>query len=236
MNELEWTGKIVNHKNDNDIVVIDSDDEEKDPLKIIAESSGAGFHEKKIIHLPPEERLITDDDLKEIKSFDNEENSTGHVKHILDKIKIAKVNCQGKKEPFKPFQTTKTNVHDPEKEKIRKKNKHWENTAATPPLIVHGRAQELDLNESLKLQIKHTQKLHEAQTKHSIERLMERVGMHKVGLPPINPGNYRLKKDDSDLSDEEENENEHEEEEEVYDDEDDDRAGTVTFPVDSIIE
>lgn len=54
--------------------------------------------------------------------------------------------------------------------------------------------------------------------------------MHSIGLPPIDPGDYRSKKDDSDSSDGEN------EEEEVYDDEDNDRAGTVSFPVDSIIE
>ncbi|XP_044016453.1 DNA-directed RNA polymerase II subunit GRINL1A [Aphidius gifuensis] len=237
MNELEWTGTIDDNKNNNDIVIVESDDEDKDPIKIIAESAGAGFHEKKIIHLPPEERLITDTDLAEIESFKNEresvkneEESSGHVKHILNKIEVAKVNCQGKKEPFKPYQTTKSNVHDPEKEKLRKKNKHWENTAATPPTTVHGRVKELSLNESLQLQIQQTEKLHQVQMKHSIERLMQQVGMHNVGLPPIEPGDYRFKKDDSDSSDGEY------EDEEVYDDEDNDRAGTVSFPVDSIIE
>lgn len=178
MNELEWTGKIDENKNDNDIVIVESDDEDQDPIKIIAEvilfykiikqcfqfiinfqSAGAGFHKKKIIHLPPEERLITDKDLEEIDSFKNEEESSGHVKHILNKIEVAKANCQGKKESFKPYQTTKSNVHDPEKEKLRKKNKYWENTSATPPLTIHGRVKELSLNESLKLQTQQTEKL-----------------------------------------------------------------------------
>ena len=51
-----------------------------------------------------------------------------------------------------PYKTTKSNVHDPEKEKVRKKDKHWEITAATPPLIVHGAVKTLDIKESLILQ------------------------------------------------------------------------------------
>ncbi|KAF7989578.1 hypothetical protein HCN44_008252 [Aphidius gifuensis] len=37
MNELEWTGTIDDNKNNNDIVIVESDDEDKDPIKIIAE-------------------------------------------------------------------------------------------------------------------------------------------------------------------------------------------------------
>lgn len=66
-----------------------------------------------------------------------------------------------KREPrhFKPYKTTLTDVHDPEKEKVRKKDKHWEITAATPPLIVHGPVKPLCLNESLKLQTDQADKL-----------------------------------------------------------------------------
>lgn len=36
MNEIEWTGK-VEVENNQDVLILDSDDEEQDPLKIIAE-------------------------------------------------------------------------------------------------------------------------------------------------------------------------------------------------------
>lgn len=86
---------------------------------------------------------------------------TDHVKYIVDKIEKAEVN---KREPFKPYKTTKSNVHDPMKEKQRKKHKNWEVTAATPPLIVHEAARVLSLNESLRLQKEQTEKLQVSNT------------------------------------------------------------------------
>lgn len=79
-----------------------------------------------------------------------------HVKYIVDKVEKTQ---EKKKEPFKPYKTTKSNVHDPVKEKQRKLHKNWEVTAATPPLIVHGAAKVLSLNESLRLQKEQTEKL-----------------------------------------------------------------------------
>lgn len=79
-----------------------------------------------------------------------------HVKYIVDKVEKTQ---EKKKEPFKPYKTTKTNVHDPMKEKQRKLHKYWEVTAATPPLIVHEAAKVLNLNESLRLQKEQTEKL-----------------------------------------------------------------------------
>lgn len=52
-----------------------------------------------------------------------------------------------------------TDVHDPMKEKLRKKHNRWEVTAATPPLIEHGASQMLSLDESLKLQENYFKKL-----------------------------------------------------------------------------
>jgi len=57
-----------------------------------------------------------------------------------------------KKEPFKPFKTTKTNVHDPMKEKQRKLPTYWENTAATPPHIINDPIKILDYDEAWNLQ------------------------------------------------------------------------------------
>lgn len=81
-----------------------------------------------------------------------------HVKYIVDKVEKAQ-ETNKKKESFKPYKSTKSNVHDPIKEKQRKKNKNWEITAATPPLIVHGAAKVLSLNESLRLQKEQIEKL-----------------------------------------------------------------------------
>lgn len=81
-----------------------------------------------------------------------------HVKYIVDKVEKAEENK--KREPFKPYKTTKSNVHDPTKEKQRKLPNNWEHTAATPPLIVHGATKVLGLTESLQLQKEHTEKLH----------------------------------------------------------------------------
>lgn len=80
-----------------------------------------------------------------------------HVKYIVDKVE--KVQETNKRGSFKPYKTTKSNVHDPMKEKQRKLHKNWEVTAATPPLIVHGPAKVLTLNESLTLQKEQTEKL-----------------------------------------------------------------------------
>lgn len=119
-------------------------------------------------------------------------------------------------------------MHDPEKEKHRKQNQHWEVTAATPPLIVHGAAKVINLNESLKLQKEQAEKLQEIQAKHAAERLAEQLGLRSVGPSLENMGGYRLpdEKDSSSSST-----SEGEEENEVHDEEDNDKAGTVVFTV-----
>ncbi|KOC66959.1 hypothetical protein WH47_12386 [Habropoda laboriosa] len=225
MNELEWTGKYNESRNDIK-VELDSDDEE-DPLKILAQPTGSGIHKKKVVHLPPEESLIKAEDLAEIESFKIE--PTEHITYILNKIEKPSEEKTVTKKPFKPYKTTKSNVHDPEKEKQRKQNKHWEVTAATPPLIVHGATKIINLNESLKLQKEQAEILQEVRTKHAAERLAEQLGLHNIGPTPENVGNYRLqdeKGSDSSTSEDEENE--------VHDEEDNDKGGTVVFTVDSI--
>lgn len=109
-----------------------------------------------------EESLINLEDLAEIESFKTDLSDVEHAKYIIDKVEKAQETNKNK-EPFKPYKTTKSNVHDPErikiKEKQRKQHKNWEVTAATPPLIVHGAAKLLNLNESLRLQKEQTEKL-----------------------------------------------------------------------------
>lgn len=105
----------------------------------------------------PEESLIKPEDIAEIETFKTDPLDVEYVKYIVDKVE--KIQETRKKEPFKPYKTTRSNVHDPEKEKQRKLHKNWEVTAATPPLIVHEAAKVLKLNESLKLQKEQIEKL-----------------------------------------------------------------------------
>ncbi|XP_012225703.1 DNA-directed RNA polymerase II subunit GRINL1A [Linepithema humile] len=229
MSKLEWTGKY-DDKNEESITKIELDsDDEDNPLKILAQPTGSGVHKKKIIHLAPEESLIKPEDITEIESFKTSPLDVEHVKYIVDKVeKAEEIN---KKEPFRPYKTTKSDVHNPMKEKQRKLHKNWEVTAATPPLIVHGAAKVLSLNESLKLQKEQSEKLQEIQAKHAVERLASQIGLHNIGTAPRNIGSYRLQQHmngsvSSSSSDDEENE--------VHDEEDNDKGGTVVFTVDSV--
>ncbi|XP_011494132.1 PREDICTED: uncharacterized protein LOC105359277 [Ceratosolen solmsi marchali] len=233
MDELEWTGKYTEKpiRYEQKIVELDSDDED-DALKILAQPTGSGTHKKKIIHIGPEENLIKPEDLEDIDSFKTLNSlKSEHVNFILNKVECS--DHENKKEPFKPYKTTKTNVHDPDKEKQRenKKKAHWEITAATPPLIVHGAIKTLNLNESLMLQKEQALKLQNIQAKNAVERLTQHIGMYKVGDLSGRAGNYRIQntKDFNSSSSEDE-----ESYPEVHDDEDNDKGGTVLFTVDTI--
>ncbi|XP_012277587.1 DNA-directed RNA polymerase II subunit GRINL1A [Orussus abietinus] len=232
MNKLEWTGKYSETSEEIKTIELDSDDEE-DPLMVLAQPTGSGVHKKKVIHLAPEESLITPEDLKELASHTEigKEEELEHVKYILDKVEKSNSEQVGKKrEPFKPYKTTKSNVHDPMKEKQRKKGSHWEITAATPPLIVHGAVKTLDLQESLKLQKEQAEKLQEVQAKHAAERLAEQLGLHSIGSLPSNIGKYRLPDAHSTSASSSDDEEEHE----VHDEESPDVGGTVTYTVESV--
>lgn len=63
------------------------------------------------------------------------------------------------KEKFRPYQTTKSNVHNPEAEIERGSRKKWDLTAATPPLLSHPGVKMLTLQESLELQLKKQEEL-----------------------------------------------------------------------------
>lgn len=63
---------------------------------------------------------------------------------------------------FLPSRTSKSDVHNPEKEMARKVHKNWEATAATPPLLKHGRVKALSLPDSIEVQrecIKHVKEI-----------------------------------------------------------------------------
>ncbi|XP_033212741.1 DNA-directed RNA polymerase II subunit GRINL1A [Belonocnema kinseyi] len=226
MNQLEWTGKYSEKDLGEKIVELDSDDDE-DPLKILAQPTGSGVHKKKVIILPPEEKLIKPEDLQDIDSFDSSEPpEIEHVKYIVNLVENSEKETR--REKYMPYKTTKSNVHDPMKEKVRKKDKHWEITAATPPLIVHGAVQVLSLNESLRLQKEQAEKLQQIQAKHATQRLMEQLGAHSLGTLPANVGSYRSTSEakDSDSSDASDDE-----EIEVHDEEESDKGRSVVYTV-----
>lgn len=179
LNNLEWNGKTMDegaHVDD----ILDSDDEvEMDPLRIIAQGT---MHEKRVKVLPPPASLITAEDLADIEEFkkpptyspdsalaghsdtssqpaelSQEQRLEQHALYLID-ITEGHVNPAAR-EKFRPFRTTTSNVHDPDKERVRKKGKHWEVTAATPPLIQHKEVQLVPLAESATLQVDFMQKI-----------------------------------------------------------------------------
>ncbi|XP_017112169.1 uncharacterized protein LOC108135805 [Drosophila elegans] len=96
-----------------------------------------------------------------------------HSLYLIDKTETS-VNAPSR-EKFMPFRTTKSNVHDPDKERVRKKGKHWEVTAATPPLIQHKEVQLVPLAESATLQMDYMQRLKEVR----IQQAEQRLARHK---------------------------------------------------------
>ncbi|XP_050678762.1 DNA-directed RNA polymerase II subunit GRINL1A [Leptidea sinapis] len=165
--DMEWKGKIEYHKH----TCLDSDDDSdpEDVLQILTQHTD---DKKKVKIIKPEKSSITPEDLLNIDEIP-------HVRYIVQKTES---NIKAK-ENFKPYKTTKSNAHDPDKEMLRKKNKHWEITAATPPPIVHGPAKILSINESLNLQKNHNIHLKEIETKHAAEKLLEKVGLKMPELP-----------------------------------------------------
>ncbi|KAH8369103.1 hypothetical protein KR009_001058 [Drosophila setifemur] len=92
-----------------------------------------------------------------------------HVRYLID---ITEHNINpAPREKFKPYRTTVSNVHDPDKERIRKKGKHWEVTAATPPLIQHKEVQLVPLGESATLQLDYMQRIKELRIQQAEQRL-----------------------------------------------------------------
>ncbi|XP_016995741.2 DNA-directed RNA polymerase II subunit GRINL1A [Drosophila takahashii] len=104
-----------------------------------------------------------------------------HALYLIDKTETS-VNA-ATKEKFMPFRTTKSNVHDPDKERVRKKGKHWEITAATPPLIQHKEVQLVPLAESAALQIDYMQRIKEVRLQQAEQRLaMQKESRLAAGL------------------------------------------------------
>lgn len=188
--QVEWVGKIQG-KNES---YLDSDDdsEPEDVLHILSQTTAT---EKQVKVLPPETPLITTEDLLNIGELP-------HVKYIIDKTEVKPKSISTRN--FKPYQTTISNAHNPEKEILRKKHKHWEVTAATPPPSVYGAAKVLSIEESLKLQKEYNTHLKEVEAHHAAEKLMARAGIKMADMPAdkSNFGKYReVDSDESDDSD-----------------------------------
>ncbi|KAH8359001.1 hypothetical protein KR093_003798 [Drosophila rubida] len=95
-----------------------------------------------------------------------------HALYLIEKTETQATTAE--REKFKPFRTTVSNVHDPAKERIRKKGKYWEVTAATPPLILHKEIQLVPLTESANLQVEFMQKVKDLRIKQAEQRLANR--------------------------------------------------------------
>lgn len=212
--QLEWSGEIKQKRD----LYLDSDDDSdpEDVLQILSQSTA---QEKVIKVLEPEKPLVTPEDLLNIGELP-------HVKYIVDKTEIKakpKVSSQ-----YKPYKTTKSDVHNPEKEINRIRNKHWEVTAATPPPIIHGPAKILSISESLKLQKEYNAHLKEIEAKHAAEKLIVLSGV-KMGNLPQNKTNFKDYRN-LDSDDDDDDESNHEgSDHEVHDDEPD--RGGVIFTV-----
>ncbi|XP_072943993.1 DNA-directed RNA polymerase II subunit GRINL1A [Epargyreus clarus] len=188
---VEWKGKIESHRD----TYLDSDDdsEPEDVMHILSQNT----QEKKVITTKPETLLVTPQDLINI-------GEQPYVKHIVD---ITEHNTKPKVTgQFKPFKTTVSDVHKPEKEILRRRHKHWEVTAATPPPIIHGPAKVLTIEESLKLQQDYNTHLKEVEAQHAAEKLLSRTNIKMAQLPDdvTKFGKYRNADSDdtkSDISD-----------------------------------
>ncbi|GBP40962.1 DNA-directed RNA polymerase II subunit GRINL1A [Eumeta japonica] len=200
---IEWETNITKNNKD---TYLDSDDdsEPEDVFRILSQSTS---NERKVKILPPEKSLITASDLENV-------TEVPHVQFIVEKT-------EHKPEPkisgqFKPYKTTKNNVHDPKKEILRKKHKNWEITAATPPPIIHGPSKVLSLQESLILQKEYNIHIKEIEAQHAAEKLLSKSGVKMTQLPEDVSvfGNYRqISNEHSEESDDEGSEKEvHDEE------------------------
>lgn len=198
LTEMEWTGGKATVPSD---AVVDSDDNDDgqnvDPLKIIAQSRDLV---KTVKVVKPESSLITAADLEEIKSFEEErEKESGnesisstnsihlepHAVYICDKDQNA---IKIKKNKFQPHKTTRSDVHNIEKEKSRTQGKKFEITAATPPKLRNNATQLLTLQESIVIEQKHKEELKQLMEKQAIDRLEARKKLVDENLSLLPPG------------------------------------------------
>lgn len=193
LTNMEWNGKFdPNHV---DALVDSDDDDEQDPIALLAQSR---LDKKKVKILRPEPQLITSADLDEIKSFSNglhvadsvdSSNNSDLEPHALH---MCEVESHKKNKPkFLPHKTTKSDCHSLEKEKGRRHGKHWEITAATPPTIRNSEAQVLSLQESIAIQRQQNDNFKEIERKHAEERMAakNKLASKIMSVPQLSEGN-----------------------------------------------
>ena len=109
---------------------------------------------------PKLQNMSAHSSVKEHRQETDVGSATSLDQHGCYLVNITETNVQtATREKFKPYQTTVSNVHDPQKEKHRKQGKHWEITAATPPPIQHNGTQMISLMDSVDTQAKYLAKL-----------------------------------------------------------------------------
>lgn len=196
---MEWNGGKVSDQELVAAATLDSDDDEDaeiDPLKIIAQSRDTV---KLVKVVKPEKTLITEADLEDIRTIiaENEKNKSQNdvhntstrtddsnktiefmelEPHAIYMIKKDKAFDKDAiiRQKFLPFKTTKSDVHDVEKEKLRKHSVHWEITAATPPNLRNNAVKMIPLHESIEMERQHNEKLREQMEQHAEGRLAMR--------------------------------------------------------------
>lgn len=142
-----------------------------------------------------------------------------HAINMMKKDKAFDEQCEMPKK-FLPFRTTKSDVHNVEKEKQRKHGKHWEVTAATPPTMRNNAVKLIPLHESIETERQHKEKLREQMEKQAEERLAMRQKIVTENISLLPPGSslmdpnsffqsYR-QRDESAENDDDESEHENE--------------------------
>eukprot|EP00099_Drosophila_melanogaster_P023121 NP_650794.1 uncharacterized protein Dmel_CG3773 [Drosophila melanogaster] len=214
LNNLEWNGRNTDEGAHVDDILDSDDEVEMDPLRIIAQGTMhekkvkvlppptsfitaddlADIEEFKKPTDSPDSALAGHSDTSslpaEIVEIDASQVAAKlsrelppdqHALYLIDKTET---NVNTPREKFMPFRTTKSNVHNPDKERVRKKGKHWEITAATPPLIQHKEAQLVPLAESAALQIDYMQRVKEVRIQQAEQRLARlKDSRLRLGLP-----------------------------------------------------
>lgn len=192
LNNLEWEGSIHTKKQQQ----LDSDDEEQDPLEILA-SSNSTFKNQKIVKKsndPNEKPLITEEDIKEAKEILNGEL---HLDPVDEKIcEREKLDSDHRFLPYKSTEFKKKQDSD-KVEKEKKEPKIRDVTAATPPVITKGTVA-LTLKESLDIEHHHQTVMKQLLEKQAVERLeakmkeMKALGLDTTALSESMPKSKNL--------------------------------------------
>ncbi|KAG4065191.1 hypothetical protein HA402_007588 [Bradysia odoriphaga] len=229
LTNMEWNGKF--NPNHVEATLDSDDDDETDPIALLAQSR---LDKKKVKVLQPEPQLITSADLEEIKSFSrhvhvadsvNSSNNSDLDPHALH---MCEVESHKQNRPkFLPHKTTISDCHSVAFEKNRRQGKHWEITAATPPMIRNSEAQVLSLQDSIAIQRQQNDNMKEVERKHAEERLAvkNQLAAKIMSVPQLSERNmnlffttYRDVVDDND--DDEPADDDVDSDDQVHDDED----------------